>query len=168
MLNMMSKNRETWWRGSRGEWYVVGQVVLMVLVFFGPRHYPGWSLRPFPLPTVCTISGAGFLLFGTVLLVSGLLRLGANLTPLPYPKDNAKFIESGPYRFVRHPMYSGGAVIAFGWALFVQSWFTLLYALILAVFLDIKSRQEERWLVLKFPGYGEYQRRVRKLIPFIY
>jgi protein-S-isoprenylcysteine O-methyltransferase Ste14 len=168
MQNMMSKSREPWWRGTRGEWYAVGQVVLMGLVFFGPRHYSGWSLRPFPIPTICTSIGVGLLLFGTALLVAGFRRLGANLTPLPYPKEKANLIESGPYRFVRHPMYSGGAAIAFGWALFVQSWFTLLYALILAVFLDIKSRQEERWLAMKYPGYGEYQRRVRRLIPFIY
>ncbi len=42
------------------------------------------------------------------------------------------------------------------------------YVAALFVLLDVKSRREERWLVEKFPEYPAYQRRVRKLIPFVY
>ncbi|RPI93163.1 MAG: isoprenylcysteine carboxylmethyltransferase family protein, partial [Chloroflexi bacterium] len=45
---------------------------------------------------------------------------------------------------------------------------TLIYAGLLFVFFDIKTRREERWLARKFPEYAGYQQRVRKLIPFIY
>jgi protein-S-isoprenylcysteine O-methyltransferase Ste14 len=38
----------------------------------------------------------------------------------------------------------------------------------LFLFLDLKSRREERWLCAKFPDYPAYQRRVRRLIPFVY
>jgi protein-S-isoprenylcysteine O-methyltransferase Ste14 len=65
-------------------------------------------------------------------------------------------------------MYAGGIVLAFGWALAVHGWLTLVYATVLAIFLDIKSSREERWLVEKFPEYPDYQRRVSKLIPFIH
>jgi len=65
-------------------------------------------------------------------------------------------------------MYSGGIALAFGWALFVQGWLTILYALVLFAFLDIKASREERWLVERFSDYSEYQRRVRKLVPFVY
>jgi hypothetical protein len=45
-------------------------------------------------------------------------------------------------------------------------WFVVAQvALIGLVFFDFKSRREEQWLKAKFPGYGEYQKRVRKLIP---
>jgi len=64
--------------------------------------------------------------------------------------------------------FSGGIVLAYGWALVVRGWLTLVYATVLFVFLDIKSECEERWLIDKFPDYSDYQRRVRKLIPFIY
>jgi len=36
------------------------------------------------------------------------------------------------------------------------------------VFLDVKSRREEKWLSDKFSTYAAYKKRVRKLIPFIY
>jgi protein-S-isoprenylcysteine O-methyltransferase Ste14 len=164
----MNKKPAPWWHGSRGEWYVAGQFMLVVLVFFGPRHYAGWNLWPFPFPAFCIIAGSGLLLLGIVVFVAGIFRLGSNLSPLPYPKEHAQFIEAGPYRFVRHPIYSGGAAIAFGWSLIVGSWFTLFYALILLVFLDRKATREERWLEERFPGYSGYKRRVRKLLPFIY
>jgi len=54
------------------------------------------------------------------------------------------------------------------WALLVQGWLTLGYAALLFVFLDFKSRREERWLTEKFPAYGDYRQRARKLIPFVY
>ena len=50
----------------------------------------------------------------------------------------------------------------------VSGWLTFVYVAALFALLDIKSRQEERWLAQKFPDYVAYQRRVRKLIPFLY
>jgi len=108
------------------------------------------------------------MVLGGALLVAGLVRLGRGLTPLPYPKDDARLVQTGPFSLVRHPMYGGGLVLALGWAVYVQGWLTLGYVLALFVFLDAKSRREERWLAERFPEYAAYQRRVRKLIPFVW
>jgi protein-S-isoprenylcysteine O-methyltransferase Ste14 len=105
---------------------------------------------------------------GFLLVMAGLIKLGRNITPLPYPKDGATLVETGPYRLVRHPMYSGVILMAFGWAFSIHGWLTVIYAIIVAVFFDIKIRREERWLRDKFPGYTDYQKRVHKLIPFLY
>jgi len=164
----MVATRVPWWKGAHGEWYVVGQVALIALVFFGPRTVLGWPVRALPYPQLCAAVGGGMFILGTLLLLAGLIRLGRNLTPLPYPKDHAPLIESGPYALLRHPMYGGGIAMAFGWALFVNCWLTVCYAALLFTFLDVKSRREERWLAEKFAGYAGYQRRVRKLIPFLY
>lgn len=155
-------------RGSRGEWFVAAQFALMCLVFLGPRTVAGRPAWPFPFPEASRIAGAVLILAGGVLLVAGGLRLGPALTPLPYPKEGAPLVETGPFALVRHPMYSGGLLLALGWALMVQGWLTLGYVLALFVLLDLKSRREERWLAERFPEYSSYQRRVRKLIPFIY
>lgn len=168
MLNLNATDRPPWWKGARGEWLVVCQVALIGLVFFGSRTVPGWSAGLFPYPRAWAATGGALMVVGSALLVAGLLRLGRGLTPLPYPKDGADLIQTGPYALVRHPMYSGGIGLGLGWALYVQSWLTLGYVAVLFVFLDAKSRREERWLAEKFPAYSAYQLRVRKLIPFVY
>jgi len=157
-----------WWRGRRGEWYVVAQLVLIAAVFLAPRTLPGLPVWPAPLARISIAAGVALGSAGICLLLAGLFKLGPNLTPLPFPRPDATLIQTGPYRLVRHPMYAGGIALAFGWALFVRGWLTLGYASVLLIFLDIKSTREERWLTEKFPDYPDYQRRVRKLIPFVH
>jgi protein-S-isoprenylcysteine O-methyltransferase Ste14 len=161
-------SKTPWWKGTLGEWYVVGQIVLIVLVFFGPRTTQGWPIVTTPFTWLSTIVGGVILLTGIFLLIVAIFRLGSSLTAMPYPKEQGTLIETGPYRLVRHPMYCGGILIALGWAFLVHGWLTLGYAVIMMVFFDFKSRREEEWLKNKFPGYSEDQKRVHKLIPFIY
>ena len=156
-----------WWRGARGEWYVVIQIALFILVVFGPRHVGGvdWASS---LAPVASAVGVVLMTVGAALLAWALGKLGRNLTPLPYPKDDGTLVQTGAYRFVRHPIYTGGVALAIGWAFCAHGILTLGYAVMLFVLFDVKSRREERWLVAKFPEYPAYQKRVRRLIPFVY
>jgi protein-S-isoprenylcysteine O-methyltransferase Ste14 len=140
----------------------------MALVFFGPRTLFGRPAWAFPFPHACPLVGRVLMVAGGALLLAGLLRLGPGLTPLPFPREGAALVQTGPFALVRHPMYGGGLVLAVGWALCVQGWLTLGYVAALFVFLDAKSRREERWLVEKYPEYPAYQRRVRRFVPFLY
>ena len=160
--------RAPWWRGDRGEWYVVVQVALFALVAFGPRTLEGWPSWPPLFALVTTYAGVVLMIAGVALAMAGLLRLGPNLTPLPYPRDDAHLVTGGPYALVRHPIYSGLIFAAFGIALFAHGTLTVLYAATLFAFFDVKSRREERWLVERFPDYPTYARRVKKLIPWVY
>ncbi|HEY5514016.1 MAG TPA: isoprenylcysteine carboxylmethyltransferase family protein [Geomonas sp.] len=160
--------RTTWWRGKRGEWYVAFQAVLFVLVVFGPQTLKGIPAWPHAARLPAFLLGGVLLLAGFLLACAGAACLGRNLTPLPHPKDDALLVETGAYRLVRHPIYGGIILMAYGWSLLAQSWLTLAYATVVLAFLDIKSRREERWLKEKFPGYDAYRKRVRKLIPFLY
>jgi protein-S-isoprenylcysteine O-methyltransferase Ste14 len=159
-IQIMEKTH--WWKGTHGEWYVVIQFALCGLVIFGPRM---WA---FTHTTLESIVGVALFLSGGLMFLTGALRLGVNLTAVPYPKDQAILIETGPFQFVRHPMYCGVIFMALGWALWVHSWLTLGYTMMLFIFFDIKSRREELWLKAKFSDYVAYQKRVRKLIPFFY
>jgi protein-S-isoprenylcysteine O-methyltransferase Ste14 len=161
-------SQSPWWKGARGEWYVVIQGGLFLLVVFGPRTWPGWPAWVAPFTWLGWVAGLGVGGLGGLLALAGVFRLGTNLTAVPYPKDDATLVTTGPYHFVRHPIYSGLILAAFGWALLVNGSLTLVYALVLFIFFDIKSRREEQWLRQKYPDYPAYQQRVRKLIPFIY
>ena len=157
---MTNPGRRVWWKGERGEWLVVGQVVLMTLVFLGPRTLSGGSASPVFRSGVPWYAGAALVAGGTALFLAGLIRLGPALTPLPLPKDEARLAQTGPFALVRHPMYSGGLAVAAGIALLTVGWLTWIYTAALFLLLDVKSRREERWLAEKFPEYRAYRRRV--------
>ncbi len=165
---LQGRSQMPWWKGARGDWYVAGQAILGVLVLFGPRACEGWPAWGHPYAEIAAIAGVALFLTGVLLFAAGVFKLGPNFTPVPFPKDEATLVETGPYGFVRHPMYSGALMAALGWALWVHGWLTIGYALVLFLFFDIKSRREEKWLKEKFSGYEGYQRRVRKLIPYVY
>jgi protein-S-isoprenylcysteine O-methyltransferase Ste14 len=113
------------------------------------------------------IAGA-MLLGGMTLGIWSRRSLGASFTPLPKPLEGGQQATHGPYRFVRHPMYLAIIVSAAGWAELWQSIAGALAAVALFVFFDLKAAREERWLEEAYPGYAEYRRRTRKLIPFVY
>jgi protein-S-isoprenylcysteine O-methyltransferase Ste14 len=143
----------------------VVQAILLIALFFGPKDI-------FGLPTMLnqTLWWIGQILFysGIVITIWAAILLGPNLTPLPKPKPSGEFIQSGLYRFVRHPIYFGVILVCFGWAGIEQTLYTLVLAIILLIFFDLKSRQEEIWLTEKFSEYDVYKQNTKKLIPFLY
>lgn len=160
------KTKRKW--GQRGEWYVTIQFLLFILIFLVPLALP--KLVDWSSPWAEIGVGLGFILLGAggLLAMAGVLSLGSSLTAVPYPKDEATMVESGAYRFVRHPIYSGIILGSIGWGFLTNSFLALLLALVLFLFFDIKSRREEKWLVEKYENYQDYQQRVHKLIPRIY
>jgi protein-S-isoprenylcysteine O-methyltransferase Ste14 len=160
--------RPAWWKNTRGEWYVVLQTVLFALIALGPESIDVRPDLPSGVRMAALVIGVVLAGAGLLLALAGLWSLGDNLSVFPHPKDGATLVESGAYGVVRHPIYSGLITGAIGWALLNTSLVTLIYAGVLLVFFDVKSRREERWLSEKFPAYAAYQRRVHKLIPFVY
>jgi len=147
--------------------FVVVQAILLGILFFGPTHLnPDASIEA---PNgMLVLLGYGIFIFGTIIALIAAVNLGKNLTPLPRPKENAELIQSGLYRLVRHPIYFGVILLSIGWGVLQQSALVWLYVIVIAIFFDIKSRKEERWLVERFSTYTDYQGRVRKLIPWVY
>ncbi len=154
--------------GQRGEWYVVAQFILFGLIFISPFAFSGAGRWPSPWSTLALVAGLLLGLAGGLLALAGVLNLGSNLTAVPYPKEDAVMVEKGAYRLVRHPIYAGILLGALGWGLLTNSLPTLFLVVALFLLFDVKARQEEAWLREKYTNYADYQRRVKKLIPFVY
>jgi protein-S-isoprenylcysteine O-methyltransferase Ste14 len=77
-----------------------------------------------------------------------------------------RVISTGPYAFVRHPMYSGVTLFFVGVPLLLGSWWGVAIAPVFAILFAIRARIEERALVEGLPDYADYAARVRyRLVP---
>jgi protein-S-isoprenylcysteine O-methyltransferase Ste14 len=151
--------------GPRGEGWVVIQFVLLPLVGLAGLIGPAWSGG---LRTVTDALGAALVAAGLGLGAWGLVALRSALTPLPHPRDGAQLVESGAYRLVRHPIYGGIIIAAFGYGLAMASPAAIAGAFVLLGFFRLKSAREEVWLMAVYPGYGAYRARTPRLLPFVY
>lgn len=83
--------------------------------------------------------------------------------------EGQRVISTGPYGWVRHPMYTGSLVGFFAAALALGSWWALIPAGLLGVLLAVRLIGEERFLVKNLAGYEEYRLRVRwRLVPYVW
>ncbi len=142
--------------------YFVGWLVLMPLdaVRFHWSHMPIWIqalgalllLASFPL---------FFLTFRENAFLSPAVRLQS--------ERGQSVVSTGPYHYVRHPMYAIAILFLAGTALLLGSWFGLIAALVLVVGIGFRAVQEEHTLVAELPGYAEYLQKVRyRFIPYVW
>ncbi len=92
----------------------------------------------------------------------------SKLQATPDVASGSKLIQSGPYRYIRHPMYAGLLLIAITILLSYFSPLRLIAAVILTVDLLIKIQYEEKLLNKYFKEYGRYSKHTWRLIPFGY
>lgn len=111
---------------------------------------------------------AGVLVAASLALAAWTLahnRIG-NFNIRPLPKAGGRLVTSGPYQWIRHPMYSAVLLGAAALAWVAPSWAWLAWAALCAV-LWTKSTLEERQLTERHPGYAAYRRRSRRFLPWL-
>lgn len=157
------------WKGQRGEYWVLAQMALLLLFVVIPRYQP-LDLVSLPLAVRYAVLGmaGGIGLLAALLLGKGLIDLGQNLTPLPYPREDGDLVQTGVYGWVRHSLYSGLILGTFALSLGRLSLSHLGVCLALFVVLNAKASQEEVWLQERYPHYADYRQRVKKLIPWVF
>jgi protein-S-isoprenylcysteine O-methyltransferase Ste14 len=144
---------------------VVAQFALMGAALVAIAVPPDW---PSSARTVLAVVGVALVIGGAAFAVAAGRSLGRAMTPYPRPLEGAELVETGPYRVVRHPVYTGGLLFFLGWSL-IAGPVALAVTLALAVLWSGKIAVEERHLRAAHPGYDDYARRVpRRLVPGVY
>jgi protein-S-isoprenylcysteine O-methyltransferase Ste14 len=120
--------------------------------------------------TVLEAAGLGMYVIGFILMAWALITLGRNYQlggSAPRPED--RMIIDGPYRLIKHPMYAAAWSISLGLACLIQSGALFCVFCIYLVLILLLIHMEEVRLRM---AYGEqfvsYQRKAKKLIPFVY
>ena len=115
------------------------------------------------------VAAIGTLLFacGIALAVWARLHLGRNWGMPMTQRAEPELVTSGPYRFVRHPIYTGLLTAMLGTAL-VNNLLGLIVVAVLVAYFYYSGTVEERNLTATFPqAYPEYKSRTKMLIPFL-
>lgn len=122
------------------------------------------------LPDWAYILGLSLAFLGLAIIVWGKLTLGRNYSNQLLIFQGHELVQQGPYKFVRHPIYTGGLLAFVGLGLLVQSWVDLVITLIMfGVVFEYRMSVEEKILISEFGDqYLSYSKRVRRLIPFVY
>ena len=140
-------------------------VVMAVAVFVLVRVLRGGSLVIHD-PVLGAI-GALVLVCGLALCVWARVHLGRNWGTPMTEKEEPELVTSGPYRFVRHPIYSGLIVGVIGTAL-ATSLLGLAIAAVLVAYFYYAASVEEKNLTATFPtAYPAYRLSTKMLIPFV-
>jgi protein-S-isoprenylcysteine O-methyltransferase Ste14 len=140
-------------------------LVWLVIMSLDAAHFH-WSV----LPTWLQIIGAIILLCSFCLLFLT-FRENSYLSPVVRIQDERgqTVISTGPYHYVRHPMYSAILIFVVGTSLLLGSGYGVLVGLLGMLILARRAVLEESTLSRELPGYAEYRSKVRyRLIPLIW
>jgi protein-S-isoprenylcysteine O-methyltransferase Ste14 len=142
-------------------------VAAAVLLSF-PQGFPFLCHRLFPLNLVTYWIGTGLLLAGLLFTVWARVILGRNWSGTVTVKENHELIQTGPYRWVRHPIYTGLLAAFLGSALAEDLWSSALAMVIVSAALWVKLLREEAWMRETFgEKYVSYCARTARLVPFL-
>jgi protein-S-isoprenylcysteine O-methyltransferase Ste14 len=152
-------------RGTRATHGLPLRAILAValLLFFRLVHADSFAVHDVPL----AILGTAIVVCGLAFAVWARLHIGRNWGMPMSQKEEPELVTSGPYRFVRHPIYTGILVAVVGTALVVNL-LALAVAAVIGAFFYYSATVEERNLGATFPGaYPAYKARTKMLIPFV-
>ncbi len=149
-----------WWQGAGVRLLLVVAALMLTRLL---RLHHVFFKRPSSM--VVNIVGISLCVAGLSFAVWARVNLGRNWgTPMSL-KHGHELVTTGPYRLVRHPIYTGILVALVGTA-FVAGMFWLLIVFIVCPFLVYSARTEERLMMQTFPDtYPEYRKRTSALIP---
>jgi len=140
-------------------------LVVLVVVLVRSEALPGRTTNGSPVR-----AGTGFVLLalGLSFAIWARVRIGRNWGAPMTRKDDPELVTGGPYRFVRHPIYTGllvagvGTAVALGWV-----WLTAVG--LAGVYFVYSATVEERYLGDQFPDrYPAYRRATKMLVPFVF
>jgi protein-S-isoprenylcysteine O-methyltransferase len=138
------------------------------LLLWFPRFSHPLNLALTPHTDLARAFGAVVCVFGLLVTIWSRRTLGGNWSSEVAFKQGHELVKTGPYRYARHPIYTGLLLMCLGTAVEVGQLHSWLGLLLLCVGFWIKLMQEEALMLRYFPNeYPAYQKQVKALVPFV-
>jgi protein-S-isoprenylcysteine O-methyltransferase Ste14 len=137
--------------------FIVLQIILMAPVYPISEN-PEWIIR----------MGLFLYTLGLILAITGRIQLGSSWANIEESQGTGahRLVNQGIFKFIRHPIYTGDALLILGLELALNSWFFLIIIPLMGVILN-RARKEERILAECNPEYSSYQKQTKMFLPFI-
>jgi len=157
--------RET--RSQRLRYWVLLVIAYFLLLYGGRLPFP-LNLRIVPHVAPTAWAAAVLCFIGLAFALWARVALGRNWSGVVTLKEGHELVEHGPYRFVRHPIYTGILTMFFATALALGRLAGFAATLLMFASFWIKLRDEETLMLQQFPDrYAAYRQRAKRIIPFV-
>ncbi len=155
---------------------VDGSVMMNIIKFLGlilwlsPFVYlinPQWmAWSKIGLPEWARILGIGIAIVNGVLLYWLFSSIGSGISPTSATRKEHKLSTSGPYRWVRHPLYTVGSILFISFGMMADNWFIAALGILAFIAMAKRTPQEEANLIEKFGDeYREYMKHTGRFLP---
>lgn len=155
---------------AEGPWMFFSLRLAGLAMWLGAMAYmihPPWMAWSFmPVPDWARWVGAAMGAVGLPYLYWMFSHLGTNVTDTVVTRRDAYLVSTGPYRWIRHPLYTMVLGNSVGLPLLTASWFLGAGSLVCFVIMAFRTRKEERHLIERFgDDYRDYMRRTGRFLP---
>ena len=149
-------------------WRILAIIVFVTIIIFLGNLPSIMNRRVYRPSAVVEWTGIATCAAGVALAIWARRTLGKNWSGNPTIKVGHELIVSGPYRFVRHPIYTGFLVAIVGTLIGSGKVRDLVVLALGLVGVSVKLKIEESLMMRQFPeAYPEYRKRTKALIPFV-
>ncbi len=154
---------------DKGSMFVIGLTVALAFFLADSVNLwaKGWN---FPIPLAIRVLGLVIMIGGMIFRFYSIRLLGRFFTPVVTFQPEQTLIQNGPYRYIRHPSYTGVWLVFIGLGLTTVGWIQFaVFSILPLLGLLYRIHVEERMLLQVFGSqYRQYAAHTRKLIPFLF
>ena len=159
------------WQRFRVLRLAAAAIIIFAAVRLGRANSSGTiflSRNIFMPPLALDWAGAALTAIGIGFAIWARVNLGRNWSSRPAVKEQHEFVTTGPYTFVRHPIYTGIMLAALGSAL-IGTIIGIGMFVFISIMFALRMNKEERIMLELFPEqYPEYQKHTKRLVPFVW
>ena len=166
-------DRETGEKISRkvdGPAFMTILMIAGLVLWLSPLVYlinPGWmAWSKIGLPDWARWLGVGVGIISVLGIYWLFSSIGSGITPTSATRREHKLVTSGPYRWIRHPLYTFGSSMFVAFGMMADNWFIILLGILVFIAMAIRTPKEEANLIEKFGDeYREYMKHTGRYFP---